>query len=263
MDLGLSGCVALVAAASRGLGFASAQALAHEGADLALCARTAEAAQSAARAIADQTGRRAIGLRADVRSADQITEAVASTVRELGRLDILVTNAGGPPPGGFRDADDAGWTGAFELNVLSAVRLVRAALPHLERSGRGRVILLSSTSVKQPIDGLILSNAVRIGVAGLAKSLANELGPARITVNQVCPGRIDTDRVRELDQAIAKRSGSSPEQVRRGHERAIPLGRYGRPEEFGAVVAFLASQQAAYITGTTVQVDGGLVRGVF
>ena len=263
MDFGLSGCAALVAAGSRGLGRASARALAREGAAVALFSRTVAAAESAARELAAETSARVIGLAADATKPADLERAVAETVQAFGRLDVLVTNAGGPPPGTFGTLDDAAWQRAFELNLLSAVRLIRAALPHLDQHGRGRIILLSSTTVKQPIDGLILSNAVRIGVAGLSKSLANELGPRNITVNQVLPGRIATDRVRELDQARAKATGASIDDVRRANEQQIPLGRYGEPDEFGAVVAFLASQQAAYLTGTTIQVDGGATKAVY
>jgi len=263
MNLGLEGRVALIAAGSRGLGFASARALAREGASVALFSRTQAAAEAAARKLADETGVRALGFAADVTVAADVSRAVEWTAARLGRLDVLVTNAGGPPPGTFRTVDDAAWQRAFELNLLSAVRLIRAALPHLEQSGRGRIILLSSITVKQPIDVLILSNSVRIGVAGLSKSLSAELAGARITVNQVCPGRIATDRVRELDEARARTTGASIEEVRRATEQAIPLARYGDPDEFGAVVAFLASEQAAYITGATIQVDGGATRGVY
>ena len=263
MDFGLAGCAALVAAGSRGLGRASARALAREGASVALFSRTAAAAEKAAQEIAAETHARVLGFAADATKAADLERAVAETVRAFGRLDVLVTNAGGPPPGTFGTLGDADWQRAFEVNLMSAVRLIRAALPHLEKSGRGRVILLSSTTVKQPIDGLILSNAVRIGIAGLAKSLANELGGKKITVNQVLPGRIDTDRVRELDEARAKSTGTSADAVRRQNEQQIPLGRYGDPDEFGAVVAFLASTQAAYLTGATIQVDGGATKAVY
>jgi len=262
MNFGLEERVALVAAGSRGLGFASARALAREGASVALFSRNQGAAETAARKIADETGVRTLGFAADVTAPADLQRAVETTVSRLGRLDVLVTNAGGPAPGTFRSVDDAAWQRAFELNLLSAVRLIRAALPHLEQSGRGRVLLLSSITVRQPIDVLILSNSVRIGIAGLSKSLANELASARITVNQVCPGRIATDRVRELDEARARTTGASLDQVRRDAEQAIPLGRYGEPDEFAAVVAFLASEQAGYITGATVMVDGGATRGV-
>jgi 3-oxoacyl-[acyl-carrier protein] reductase len=262
MDLGLSGTGALVAAASSGLGYASARALAREGAQVALFSRRAAAAEAAAKRIAEETGARTLGFAADVTAPGELEAAVERAATTWGQLDVLVTNAGGPPPGLFRELDDQAWQRAFDLTLLSAVRLTRAALPHLERSPRGRIIFLTSSAVKQPVTGLVLSNAVRIGISGLVKSLADELGPRGITVNQVLPGRIATERIRELDRDAARRGGASEDAVRQQHERAIPLGRYGNPDELAAAVAFLASTQAAYITGASLQVDGGLIRSV-
>jgi len=198
-----------------------------------------------------------------VTKAEDVEAIVAATVGEFGRIDILVNNAGGPPAGNFASFGDAQWQAAFELNLLSTVRLVRQVLPHMRKTGSGRIITIVSTSVKQPIDGLLLSNAIRSGVVGLAKTLSVELAPDNITVNNVCPGRILTDRLRQIYHLNERvQQGVSEETVLKEMAQEIPMGRVGKPEELGALVAFLASQQAAYITGTTIQVDGGLVRSL-
>lgn len=262
MDLGLKGRVALVLAASRGLGKASALCLSQEGALVAVASRSQEAAGTAAAEISRATGGKVMAIAADVRRAEDIRQAVARTVAEFGRLDILVTNAGGPPSGLFTELDDDAWQGAFELNLLSAVRAIREALPHLKKSDAPRVVSITSTSVRQPIAGLILSNSVRAGVVGLIKTLSVELAPDGILLNCVAPGRIDTDRVRELDQGRAQRAGRSADEVRTENAQQIPLGRYGTPEEFGRAVCYLASPANSYVTGTTVYVDGGSTRSV-
>ena len=262
MDLDLKGKVALVLAASRGLGKASALCLNREGAAVAVASRSLDAAEAAAREIARETGERVIGLAADVTKAEDIRQAVARTVDEFGGLDILVTNAGGPPAGLFSEHDDAAWQYAFELNLLSAVRAIREALPHLRRSEAPRIVAITSTSVRQPIPGLILSNSVRAGVVGLVKTLSLELAPDGILINCVAPGRIDTDRVRELDEGRARRDRRPVADVQAENSQQIPLGRYGQPEEFGRAVCFLASPANSYITGTTVYVDGGSTRSV-
>jgi 3-oxoacyl-[acyl-carrier protein] reductase len=265
MDLGLKGCVALVTASSRGLGLASAKALAGEGASVMLCgrdeARLATAVADAQAAARD--GAVIASLVQDVAAPDAAGKLVAEVERRFGKLDVLVTNAGGPPPGGFERADDAAWNTAFQLTLMSAARLMRAALPLLRASGRGRIINLLSTSVKQPIDNLLLSNALRPAVVGLAKTLSGEVASDGITVNNVLPGVILTDRQRELKGAEAARRGVSVEQVIRDAAQVIPARRIGQPEEVGALVAFLASTQAGYITGVSIQVDGGLVLGMF
>jgi len=198
-----------------------------------------------------------------VTKAEDVEAIVAATVGEFGRIDILVNNAGGPPAGNFASLGDAQWQAAFELNLLSTVRLVRLVLPHMRKTGSGRIITIVSTSVKQPIDGLLLSNAIRSGVVGLAKTLSIELAPDNITVNNVCPGRILTDRLRQIYHINERvQQGVSEEAVLKEMAQDVPMGRVGIPEELGALVAFLASQQAAYITGTTIQVDGGLVRSL-
>jgi len=263
MDLGLQDKVAIVMAASKGLGRACATALAAEGASVTIGARTAQALEGTAQEIQRATGSRVLAVPTDVTRAQDVETIVAATVREFGRIDILVNNAGGPPAGKFESFGDAQWQAAFELNLLSTVRLVRLVVPHMRKTGSGRIITIVSTSVKQPIDGLLLSNAIRSGVVGLAKTLSVELAPDSITVNNVCPGRILTDRFRQIYH-IAERvqQGVSEEAALKEVARDVPMGRIGKPEELGAFVAFLASQQAAYITGTTIQVDGGLVRSL-
>ena len=262
MDLGLGGRVALVAAASRGLGKAIAWELAREGAAVAICARGKEDLKRTAQEIAEDTGSRVLAVTADVTVTRDVLNLVDTVVRNLGRLDILVNNAGGPPPGPSLTFSDEDWRAALELNLLSTVRLTRAAVPHMKANGWGRIINLTSVAVKQPIPDLVLSNAARSGVIALAKTLALELAPDGITVNSVCPGFTRTERVLELAQARAEREGMDLEEVLAAYERQIPMGRMGRPEELAALVSFLASERAAYITGTAVQVDGGYVRGI-
>lgn len=264
MDLGLKGRVALVTAASRGLGLASAKALATEGASVVICARGPQQLEQARREI---QGVAAAGASVEVMALDVSTpdgpkQLVALAQERFGRLDTLVTNVGGPPPGGFESVGDAEWERAFQLTLMTVVRLVRQALPLLQASGQGRIINLVSTSVKQPIDNLLLSNALRSAVVGLAKTLSREIGGSAITVNNILPGIILTDRQRELRGADAAKRGISFEQAIAEAGRGVPLGRIGKPEEVGALVAFLASAPAAYITGTSIQVDGGLVVGM-
>lgn len=259
MDLGLTQKRAFVAASSAGLGRAVADGLLAEGADVMLCARGAERLEATRGELSQRHGRPVHALVADVGQSAAAAQAVEQAATRLGGLDILVTNSGGPPPGPFISHDEAAWRGAVELLLLSTVAMVRAALPHLRRSPQPRIIHIASTSVKQPIVGLVLSNAVRAAVVGLGKTLAAELGPEGILVNTVCPGVIDTDRIRHLDAA----SGRPLDEVARERIAQVPLGRIGRPDEFAAMVVFLASARASYLTGNTIQVDGGLVKAVY
>uniref|UniRef100_A0A831X7Y5 SDR family oxidoreductase n=1 Tax=Thermorudis peleae TaxID=1382356 RepID=A0A831X7Y5_9BACT len=262
MDLGLRSKVALVPAASQGLGKAVALAFAREGARLAVCSRRLDAIEATAEE-ARRLGAEVLALAADLTRAEDIANLVQRTVDQFGGIDILITNAGGPPAGRFDDFDDAAWQAGYELTLLSAIRLIRAALPSMRQRGGGVIITMTSSSIKQPISNLILSNVFRAGVAALAKTLADELAPDNIRVNNVVPGRIATERVAQLDQANAARLGVDVETVRQSMLAQIPLRRYGEPEEFADAVVFLASDRASYITGATLQVDGGMIRSLW
>ena len=262
MELGLAGKVALVGGASRGIGRAVALGLAREGCRVAICARGRERLEAAAEEIRSATGAEVIAVPCDMSRADDIRRFVAAAVEAFGRLDVVVNNAGGPPPGPFEAHDDTAWSQALSQNLLSVVRTVREALPHLRSAGGGRIINITSVAVKEPIPGLVLSNAARLGVVGLAKTLSRELGPHGITVNNVCPGLTITDRIRELYGGRAEAEGRSLEEVLAEEGRRIPLGRLAQPEDVAALVVFLASEPARQITGTTVQVDGGSTAAV-
>jgi 3-oxoacyl-[acyl-carrier protein] reductase len=260
MDLGLKGKVALVAGASQGIGRAAAMGFAREGAKVAICARGEGPLKETAEAIRRETGGEVLAHAADMAKAEDIKKFVAATVEKFGRLDVVVTNAGGPPPGDFMKFTDEDWENAFRLNFLSAVRLTREAVPHMKKVGGGRVINISSYAVKEPIAGLVLSNGVRSGAIGLAKTLSRELAKDNILVNNVCPGRIDTDRAKKLNAARAERMKLSIDEVNQQMPGEVPLGRYGTADETGDLIVFLGSDRASYITGATIQVDGGLVR---
>ena len=252
----------MVGGASRGLGFAVARVLAVEGARVSIASRNGESIRAACARIQSETGAEVLATVADASSAGDIQAWHRSTLEHFGRLDMLFTNAGGPPPGRALDFDDPAWQSAFDLLVLSVVRQVRLAVPSMEAQGGGAILMSTSSAVKEPIANLALSNVLRASVAALAKTLAIELAAKKIRVNQIIPGRIGTDRVREIDATNAAKAGISPEEQRLRSESAIPLARYGLPDEYARMAAFLLSDAAAYITGASVQVDGGLVRGL-
>jgi 3-oxoacyl-[acyl-carrier protein] reductase len=260
VDLQLTDKIALIVASSKGLGKAIATQLAAEGCDVMLTSRNAEQLAEARQQLLSSAKGRVECSPCDITKLDDIQKLVAVTRERLGPVDILINNAGGPPGGGFDQVDDAAWQAAFELNLLSYVRLIREVLPDMKQNG-GRIINVTSSSIKQPIPGLILSNAFRMGILGLAKSLADELAPYNILVNTVAPGRIATDRTSYLDQLKADKRGISKEQVVAESLQNIPLKRYGETEEFARVVCFLASGASSYVTGSTVMVDGGMVKG--
>ena len=252
----------MVAAASQGLGYAIAKALAAEGAHVSIAARKQETIDAAASRIAADTGAQLLATQADVSIAETIDAWHAATVERFGGVDMLVTNSGGPPAGAASGFDDAAWRNAFELLVLSVVRTVRVVAPTMDARGGGSILMLTSSSVKNPIPNLGLSNVIRPCVAAMVKTFADEFAPKKIRVNQLIPGRIATERLTYLDQANANKAGITLEDQRKRSMSAIPMGRYGDPEEFARAAAFLLSNAAAYITGATLQVDGGAIRSI-
>ena len=253
VDLGLNDTAALVCGASSGIGLAIAGSLAAEGCAVTMMARDRERLEAAAAGVPGS-----LAVPGDVRDEEALERAVATTISDRGRLDIVINNAGGPPAGTFESTPPEAWSDAFELSLHSAVRLVRIALPHLKASGRGRIVNIASWSVREPIPGLVLSNAIRPGVVGLAKSLSHELGRHGITVNTVAPGKIDTPRSIELAARHA-----DPAAARERDLLAIPVGRIGTADEVAAAVVFLCSVAAGYISGSVLPVDGGALRGIW
>jgi 3-oxoacyl-[acyl-carrier protein] reductase len=262
MDLGLKDKVAIVAASSRGLGKACALELAREGANVVVCAREAEHLAATAAEIQAASAVQVLSIPTDLTDAAQIEHLVDETMRRFGRIDVLVTNNGGPPAGAFDEFDDGAWLAAHQLTLMSAVRLIRAVLPTMRAQRWGRIINITSVSVKQPIDNLLLSNVYRPGVVGLAKTLSAQVAADGITVNNVAPGYTRTDRVLELSADRAAKEGKTVEDILDERAADFPIRRMGEPEELAALVAFLASERASYITGATIQVDGGYVRGL-
>ncbi len=263
MDLGLHGKVAIVAASSKGLGRATAMCLAREGARVTINGRDAERLAATAAEIREETGGDVIEVVNDLSYPEAALELIEETVRQRGRLDVLICNAGGPPPGTFAAfPDDQPWLDAINLNLMSTLRMTRSAIPHLEAQGGGSITNIVSISVKQPIPNLVLSNTARTAVIGLARSLALEFAEKNIRVNNICPGSILTDRIRSISETEAEHTGEDIEAIIKREGEAIPLGRHGTPDEFGQVVTFFASPAASYVTGATVQVDGGSYKGL-
>jgi 3-oxoacyl-[acyl-carrier protein] reductase len=262
MDLGLKNKVAMIGGASKGLGFAIARALAAEGAQVSIASRNGVAIKRAADAIMQETGGRAFAVAADLSKAEAIAAWHAATMAQFGGVDLLFANTGGPPAGTALSFDDGAWQAAFDLLLMSVIRTVRLVVPSIRARGGGAILIGTSSSVKEPIANLALSNVLRSGVTSLAKTLSLELAPDKIRVNTLIPGRIATDRLRQLDEMNAKQAGVALAEQQARTAATIPLGRYGAPDDFGRVGAFLLSDPASYITGASVQVDGGLIKGL-
>ena len=263
MDLQVNNKVYLVAASSKGLGYGIARELAVNGAIVSIASRTKAYIENAAKKLRSETGTTIHATVMDASNAETIEKWIKDVHAAFGRIDGLVVNAGGPPPGNFDDFTDLQWQQAFELTLLSAVRMIRGVLPYLRSNGSGSILTITSISVKEPIDQLLLSNVFRSGVTSLVKSLANELAEENIRVNNLIPGRIDTERVKALDKKTAEIKNIPVEKVKEDHEKSIPLGRYGTINEFGKAGAFLLSPAASYITGASLQVDGGILKTVW
>jgi 3-oxoacyl-[acyl-carrier protein] reductase len=265
MNLGLRGKVGIVCGASAGLGRAAASALAREGASIVVCSRDKKRITEAAAGILRTAakGAEVVPMVADMSSAADIGRLVTATVKRFGRVDILVSNAGGPPVAAFADLSDEAWERGTQLTLMSTVRSIRAVIPYMKKQGWGRIVTITSIAARQPIDDLVISSSIRPGLLGLTKVLGNQYSAAGICINAVAPGFILTDRQKEIGAARAKAKGITFEEYLKESAREIPLGRLGRPEELADVIAFLCSERSSYVTGTTITVDGGLARGIF
>jgi len=261
MDLQLKDKVILIAGASQGMGLAIAHQCAAEGASVSLSARNDEKLFAACQDIQEQYGTKAVYTKMNAMDPEDIKTWINNTMEQYGRIDGLLVNAGGPPMGGLEDFDDAQWQSAFDLSLMSAIRMIRAALPHMKENG-GSILTLTSSSVREPIDILLLSNVMRAGVAALVKSLASQFAPYNIRVNNIIPGLIATDRIDALDSALSDKKGVSVEQHRDAAWSQIPVGRYGKPEEFANAATFLLSDAASYVNGTNFVVDGGKMKSL-
>ncbi len=261
MELNLAGKTALIAASSQGLGYGIAEQLVREGANVMISGRDEEKLKQKVIELQAAGPGKAAYQKTDITDAQEVKRLIAKTAEAFGGIHILVNNAGGPPAGSFEELTDEQWQNAFELNLLSYVRLIREALPYLKEQG-GKILNIASSSIKEPIPGLILSNTFRTGIVGLAKTLASELAPYNILINTIAPGRIATDRVKHLDQVNAEKQGVARETIEEQVKGEIPLKRYGTPEEFGKVAAFLVSDANTYMTGSAFLVDGGMVKSL-
>ncbi len=258
----LQGKVAMVAASSRGLGFGVAKELAREGVKVSIASRDLDAAEKAATQLREETDAPILASRMDAKNPASIADWTSRTISEFGGVDLLVANAGGPPTGNFDTFSDQSWQEAFELNLLSTIRMIRSVLPSMRQRGGGAILTITSITVKEPAEQLILSNVMRSGVTSLVKTLSIQLAPEGIRVNNIMPGRIDTDRIRSLDSTLAERTGMTPEECRADAIKTIPMGRYGDICEFGKAAAFLLSDAASYITGSSLALDGGSLKTV-
>ncbi|ALC91167.1 3-oxoacyl-ACP reductase [Bacillus sp. FJAT-18017] len=261
MDFNLKGKTALIAASSQGLGFAIARELFKEGANVIISGREEDKLQTRLEELSELGDGKAIYIRADLTKTEDIRNLVSGAVNEFGTIDILVNNSGGPPAGSFESLAEEQWQAAFELNLLSYVRLIQRVLPYMKENG-GKILNIASSSIKEPIAGLILSNTFRAGIVGMSKTLASELAPYGILINTIAPGRISTGRTKHLDQFRAENLGVDLEAVESNVKKNIPLGRYGTPEEFAKVGAFLVSAANTYMTGQAFIVDGGMVKSI-
>ena len=263
MNLGLNNKVAVIAAASRGLGYAVAEELASEGVSLLICGREAKTVTESGAAIANKTGAHVLAVEADVSIPGDVKRLIESATTRFGRVDILVTNAGGPPAGTFDALSVEQWEEAARLTLYSAINLAREVLPGMKERGWGRILNITSIAVKQPVDNLMLSNSLRAALTGFARTLANEVATQGITVNNILPGYTRTERVEELASQMAAKQGITAEQFKSRWEQEIPMRRLGEPLEFAALAAFLVSERASYITGASIAVDGGWIKSVF
>ncbi|WAA13218.1 SDR family oxidoreductase [Fervidibacillus halotolerans] len=261
MEWDFSGKTALVAASSQGLGKAIAEQLAKLGANVMISSRNEEKLKKVQTELNRMNKGRVEYCVTDLTKKSDIDNLIQRTLDTFGTIDLLVNNSGGPPAGSFEDFHDEDWQAAFELNLLSYIRLIRGALPALKKKG-GKILNIASSSVKEPIPGLILSNTFRTGITGLSKTLAKELAPYQILINTLCPGRIETDRIKELDEVNAQKLGITTEEFSREMKKTIPLNRYGTPEEFAKVAVFLLSDLNTYMTGSTLFVDGGALKSI-
>ena len=262
MESGLKNKVVLVMASSSGLGKAISRQFILEGARVMMASRNWKKLEKAAEEVSREMKNKALYKACDITDPNQIKDLVATTANELGPVSVLVNNAGGPPAGSFDSFGDEAWQSAFELNLLSYVRTIREVIPFMKEQGWGRIVNSTSTSVRQVIENLILSNTFRLGVIGLTKTLSQELAPCNILINAIGPGRFDTDRIRQLDKALAEKNNLSVEEVAKNSLSRIPLGRYGDPVEYGKLAVFLCSEANTYITGQTIMADGGMTRAV-